>query len=222
MDDARARPRGETGNGGLAGGVTLILLAGVALGISYNWLGLRAKRPWGLPWVAQDRVAELAAAPAVRLPAGGAEGGAAPDPHYTSNSDPFAIAEDPVAADRLPEIPDIGRPVPIELQAFRRYVDAGAAVILDARDAEEYREGHVPGALNLPYDQAATDPAALERLGASGRPIITYCGGGQCEVSLSLAHELIGNGFTRVAVYMGGFPEWQEAGLPVQTGATPE
>jgi rhodanese-related sulfurtransferase len=74
------------------------------------------------------------------------------------------------------------------------------------------------GALNLPYERAATDPTALERLDTAGRPIITYCGGGQCEVSLSLAHELLASGFPRVAVYVGGFPEWQDAGKPVATG----
>jgi len=197
MDEQGTRRMGESERG-LVGGMALILVAGFLLGVTYNWFGLRAAHPWGLPWVGQDLLSELAATPAV------------------------TVADDSAAAGQLPDIPDIGRPVPIELPAFRRYVEAHAALILDARDPEEYREGHVPGAVNLPYDRAATDPESMEHLDVAGRPIITYCGGGECEVSISLAHELIGAGYTHIAVYLGGFPEWRDAELPVRTGESPE
>jgi len=214
-DDARLSGRRDQG---LVSGVAVIVLMGVLLGLSYNWFGLRAARKWGLPWIGEDKFAAFSAEPAIGLPA--AEPTPPPDRHFTNNSDPFAITGDADTGrtGELPEIPDSGRPVPIELGAFERYVDAGAALILDARDPEEYREGHVPGALNLTYDQAATDPVALENLDTGGRPIIVYCGGGECEVSLRLAHELIGSGFTRVAVYLGGFPEWQAANRPIAKG----
>ena len=204
---------------GIASGVAAIVLMGILLGVSYNWFGLHAQRKWGLPWIGEDKLAAFAAQTAIGVPE--AEPGTPADPHYTSNSDPFAIAEgeDDEAAGGLPEIPDIGRPVPIELGAFERYVEQEAALILDARDAEEYAEGHVPGARNLTYEQAATDPALLEALDSGGRPIIVYCGGGECEVSLRLADELIGSGFTRVAVYLGGYPEWHDAGKPVERGS---
>ena len=70
----------------------------------------------------------------------------------------------------------------------------------------------------MPYDLAASDPSMLDRV-PLGKPVVTYCGGGACELSLSLAHELIFAGHTRVLVYMGGFPEWQEAGHAVETGS---
>ena len=218
MERTEARLAGDRREAGIVPGIAAIVLVGVLLGLSYNWFGLRAQRKWGLTWIGEDQFAAFMAQPALDLPAGEPE--PAKDPHYTTNSDPFAIAEDdaPQAAGALPEIENIGRPVPISLGVFRRYVDAKAALILDARDPEEYREGHVPGARNLTYEQAATDPALLEGLDPGGRPIIVYCGGGECEVSLQLADELIGNGFTRVAVYRGGFPEWQAARLPIAQG----
>ena len=219
MERNEARLAGGRREAGIASGIAAIVLMGVLLGVSYNWFGLRAQRKWGLPWIGEDRLAAFSAEPAVDLPA--AESEAARDRHYTTNSDPFAITEDedPQAAGDLPEIQDIGRPVPIRLGAFERYVAAKAALILDAREPEEYAEGHVPGARNMTYEQAATDPALLEQLDAGGRPIIVYCGGGECEVSLRLADELIGSGFTRVAVYLGGFPEWDAAGKPVERGS---
>ena len=61
-------------------------------------------------------------------------------------------------------------------------------------------------------------PALLESLDTAGRPIIVYCGGGTCEISISLAEELIFAGHQRVAVYMGGYPEWVETGNAIETG----
>lgn len=189
------------------GGVARIVLCGILLGLGYNALGLESRRPWGLPWLAEDKLAELTASTAV-------SGSAAAEPddtYVTQLSDPLAI---PMAAG-LPEIPAAGRPVQIELGAVKQYADSGAAVIVDAREPEEYAAGHIRGAINLPYDTAVSDPALLEALDTAGRPIITYCGGGTCEVSLSLAEELIFAGHDRVAVYIGGFPEWEQSGYPV-------
>jgi rhodanese-related sulfurtransferase len=223
MERNEARLAGGPREAGIAKGIGAIVLVGILLGVSYNWFGLRSQRKWGLPWIGEDKVAALRAMQAVDVPAGDPPPKPTPTPgdrHSTTDSDPFAVPENeaPQAAAALPEIPDIGRPVPIKLGAFERYAEAHAALILDARDAEEYREGHVPGARNLTYEQAATDPALIEKLDPGGRPIIVYCGGGECEVSMHLAEELIGSGFSRVAVYLGGFPEWHAANKPVERG----
>ena len=142
-------------------------------------------------------------------------------PTVTAGGVTPVLTDDPLAVPAsvsLPEIPAVGRPVQIELGALRQYFEARGAVIVDAREAWEFEEGHIPGALSLPYDEAATDPARLESLDTAGRPIITYCGGGSCELSLNLADELIYAGHPQVAVFMGGFPEWIADGLPVEAG----
>jgi rhodanese-related sulfurtransferase len=205
-------PAGESPLRGVVG----ILIGGALLGLAYNWLGLQADRKWGLPWIAEDKFAVLARAETVTGTADVEQ--SAENSYVTNISDPLAVAG--MARSSLPEIPAVGRPVQIQLSAVRQFVDAAGALILDARDPYEYDEGHIPGAINLPYETAVTDPALLESLPAHGRPIITYCGGGTCEVSISLAEELIYfAGHERVAVYVGGYPEWVEAGLPVEVGA---
>jgi rhodanese-related sulfurtransferase len=198
----------EQNEPGLARGIASIVAVGIVLGVAYNWMGHASRRPWGLEWIAQDSAAVFADTPAV-----GANDGTS---LVTDVDDPLAV---PASGASLPEIPAFGRPVPIELGALKQYFDAGAAVIVDAREAVEYAEGHIPGALNMPYDLVVTDPVRLESLDTRGRPVIAYCGGGGCEQSLSLAEELIFAGHERVAVYEGGFPEWQESGYPVETGA---
>jgi rhodanese-related sulfurtransferase len=201
-------------SGHLVRSVLIICGIGVLLGVSYNYFGLTQPRGRGLPWIAHDPMLALASGPSITAAGEGSE-----DRYTTTNTDPFAIV---VETTDLPEIPAIGRPVRIELDAVELYVDAGAALLIDARDDTEYSAGHIPGAVNLPYERVITDPAVLETLDLAGRPIIAYCGGGECEVSLSLAHELIALGFERVAVYMGGFPEWEANGLRVARGEMSE
>ena len=219
-DDVYSSTRLRDGDAGLLRSILIICVAGVLLGVSYNWFGLQGRRSWGLPWIAQDPMAEIAALEAVTVepsPAGVEEA----DPYATYSTDPLAVAGNPLPAldlPDLPEIPAVGRPVQIELGAVKLYVDANAAYLIDARDPSEFEEGHLPGAINLPYDRAISDPALLESLDTDGRPIIAYCGGGDCEVSYSLALELTAFGHERVAVYIGGFPEWEENGHPVVAG----
>ena len=198
---------GRTGS--TASGVSWILLTGLLLGIGYNWIGLRSKPAWGLSWIAEDRTALLAEMPKiVAVETTGSEA------YATDVSDPLAVG----TTTALPEIPDVGRPVQIEIEALKQFFDAGAALIVDAREPDEFAVSHIPGAINIPYDTAVTDPALLESLDSGGRPIVTYCGGGSCELSINLADELFFAGHDRVAVYMGGYPEWIEAGYPTDEG----
>ena len=114
-----------------------------------------------------------------------------PPPGNVSD-DPLAPAAEPDRA--IPVIEDYGRPVEIGLKAAKQLHDAGAALFIDAREDWEYAEGHIPGAINLPYEQAITDPDRLEKIDQGGKPIVTYCGGGSCEISISVAWELLGVG----------------------------
>jgi rhodanese-related sulfurtransferase len=119
----------------------------------------------------------------------------------------------------LPEIPDVDRPLDVTLATLKRFYDAGAALIVDARDGDEFADGHIAGALNLPYNDALADPSRVQRLDAQGRPIVVYCSGGDCELSHDLAKVLIEAGKRKVLTYSGGYPEWQAAGYPVERGA---
>jgi rhodanese-related sulfurtransferase len=196
-------------------GILVIVAAGVALGVTYNEIGHRSRHRWGLDWIAVDRLEQLSQLETVNASSDGVPQGSS---LYTGSDDPLAVPRAVPSSPELPEIPAAGRPVQIDAGALKQYFDAGAALILDARESFEYDEGHIPGAISLPYDEAITDPVRLESLDTAGRPIITYCGGGGCEVSISLAQELFYAGHDRVAVYIGGFPEWIELGHPVASG----
>lgn len=227
MHDAGNTSR-ETASGLPFRGAALLVGLGVLLGLLANQAAAERDR---LPLIAEDRLAALPtlghAAPepagegAAAIDAGIGAAGAATDNRYSTDvNDPMAIPGGAAAATSgLPEIPDLGRPVQIDLAAFKQFWDADAVLVVDAREPDEYAAGHVAGAINLPFDEAMSDPSRLETLDAGGRAIVTYCGGGQCELSMNLAFELVAAGHGKVLVYMGGFPEWEQAGYAVERGA---
>lgn len=103
----------------------------------------------------------------------------------------------------------------IGLHEFRSLADSKRTLILDARAAPFYRQGHVPGALNLAREDFAHDYQALPpALKADrDRPIVVYCSGGSCHDSKLVASALLSLGFSNVRVFTGGWEEWTQAGL---------
>jgi rhodanese-related sulfurtransferase len=55
---------------------------------------------------------------------------------------------------------------------FKKLQAKGDVVILDVRDEESYRRGHLPGAVLMPPDTVAGRAAELR---SEKRPIVTYC-----------------------------------------------
>ena len=104
----------------------------------------------------------------------------------------------------------------ISLAEAKAHFDARDALFVDARGPEEYAEGHIPGAVNLmPDDFRATDPSISARL-PKGRPIVTYCDGPDCGKSSQLADRLVGAGYSKVSIFVEGWPAWEQAGYPAQ------
>ena len=111
-------------------------------------------------------------------------------------------------------------------------IDARAGDRFEGRAAEPrpgIRSGHIPGALNLPYNNlfdAATGtmkPLDELRTAFSGagvdtnRPIVTSCGSGVSAAVLTLA--LYRLGIEHTALYDGSWSEWgQASGPPIATG----
>lgn len=90
-------------------------------------------------------------------------------------------------------------------------------VFLDSRYPEDFKAGHIKGAINLPYEEFEEHaPQVLPKL-PKEEEIIAYCDGTECETSLQLARELLELGYKDVKVFFGGWQEWKKAGLSVET-----
>ena len=89
----------------------------------------------------------------------------------------------------------------------------GSVVILDVRPEEEYRAGHIPGALSVPVGALE---AALQTL-PRDREIVAYCRGPYCVFSDEAVKLLNARGY-RASRCTEGFPDWRAAGYPVEVG----
>jgi rhodanese-related sulfurtransferase len=91
--------------------------------------------------------------------------------------------------------------------------DDRSPLLLDVREPDEYGEGHIPGAVNLPQAELASRLDEIPR----HRPVYTVCRSGVR--SLRSAQFLIQAGFREVTSVAGGTLAWRGAGRPL-AGAT--
>lgn len=91
-------------------------------------------------------------------------------------------------------------------------------VTVDARPREIFELGHIPGARSLSRENFDSDLSELEAvLRVPGQTIVVYCADVTCEDGAVVAKKLQERGFARLAVYAGGYDEWEALGRPVET-----
>ena len=112
-----------------------------------------------------------------------------------------AFAEDPEST----KVPSISA---AELHAWG---ESGAApVVIDVRTPDEYASGHIPGAINIPFDQIGQHIAEIE----APEGVALYCMVGPRARKGEAA--LLAAGYEKVFHLEGGLAAWQQAGLPVE------
>lgn len=86
----------------------------------------------------------------------------------------------------------------------------GLVTVIDVRPPEEYDQGHIPGALNIPLDKLKS---RLQDLPVK-REVVAYCRGPWCVLAFEAVARLRKAGFAARRLEHG-LPEWRRAGLPV-------
>jgi rhodanese-related sulfurtransferase len=87
-------------------------------------------------------------------------------------------------------------------------------VLLDVRTVEEFVEGHIPNALNIPHK--ALEARLAELSGQKNTQIVIYCRSGRrAEVAKQV---LVKNGFTHLDHLTGDFNGWTSSELPTAKG----
>ncbi len=97
----------------------------------------------------------------------------------------------------------------------------GLNIFVDARKADLFNEGHIPGAVHCDsYEPEGSIDNVVARAGGVER-VIVYCGGGDCEDSVFMCRELIEAGVPNEALflYAGGWSEWTAKRMPVSTAS---
>ena len=86
------------------------------------------------------------------------------------------------------------------------------AVVLDVREAREYKAGHITNARHLPESELESRMKELDKVKA--KPIIVSCARGNR--SLAVANRLRKLGFAEVFSLRGGIAAWQQANMPLE------
>ncbi len=101
----------------------------------------------------------------------------------------------------------------VDREALLARVRRGEVIVLDVRPGEEYRAGHIPGALSVPLDQLRRRLAEF----AGDQEIVAYCRGPYCVLALDAVELLREHGFKATRLE-DGVPDWRAHGYPVAVG----
>lgn len=85
------------------------------------------------------------------------------------------------------------------------------AVVVDIRDHEAFKSGHITNAVNIPADQIEQKLNKLNKF--KTKPIIVICKVGQ--QSNKVASKLQSEGFNTIYGLKGGIQAWQDASMPL-------
>lgn len=101
---------------------------------------------------------------------------------------------------------------PIASEELLQRVKDNLVTVIDVRPPEEYKAGHLKGAINIPLSEL---DHALEGLSAE-KEIVAYCRGPHCVLAFDAVAQLRAKG-RKARRLDGGYPEWRTAGLPVES-----
>jgi len=126
-----------------------------------------------------------------------------------------------LAETRLTEVREIAREFlagraglePVSREGLLSKVHDGAVTVLDVRPVEEYRAGHIPGALCVPLKELERRLSDLPR----DREVVAYCRGPYCVLAVEAVEMLRANGFEAFRLEQS-VQDWQAEGFPVAVG----
>ena len=132
----------------------------------------------------------------------------------------FFFALRGLAESRLAEVEQVAREYfeergameAVESEELLRRVRSGEVTVLDVRPPEEYRAGHIPGALSIPVGELK---ARLEEL-PKDREVVAYCRGPYCVMAVEAVELLRKKGWKAHRLEQG-VVDWRARGWRVET-----
>lgn len=104
------------------------------------------------------------------------------------------------------------KPKDVSVNEAQKLIQEGKVLVLDVRTPEEFKEGHIEGAVNIDFN--GKDFAAQIKKLDPAKPVLVHCqGGGRSGRSLPVLEQV---GFPQIYHLHEGFGEWEAAGKPVK------
>ncbi len=104
---------------------------------------------------------------------------------------------------------------PISRAALLDLARRDEVIVVDVRPTEEFTSGHIAGALSVPLSDLETRLSEIP----SDREVVAYCRGPYCVFAAEAVRLLRMRGY-RAVRFEEGYPEWRDAGLPVEMAAS--
>jgi len=98
----------------------------------------------------------------------------------------------------------------VDIDEARRMLDKPGTVLVDVRESDEWRQGHIPQAVGIP--RGFLELRVEEKVPDRKAPVILQCASGTR--SLLAARTLRELGYENVYNLTGGFNAWKDRGLP--------
>ena len=105
-----------------------------------------------------------------------------------------------------------GRPTISNTELAAKIKDGHAPLVLDVRTPEEFKSGHIPGAVNIPVDELGSRLGELKV--AKGEEVVVHCERGPRAAKAEAL--LQQSGYTDVVDLSGHMKAWRESGLPME------
>lgn len=143
---------------------------------------------------------------------------------YANPNSPKWIGYYPVSSitdtAKIPEAAEEGDPPYISVGEALDFFNREGVLFVDARDPWDYEQGHITGAVNIPFE--SEDESVLENFlsnTSKDQIMVVYCNGAECDLSLYLGRTLAYEGFGEVHIFFGGWNDWILKELPAQLSA---
>ncbi len=98
-------------------------------------------------------------------------------------------------------------------QLADRIQEGSPPLVLDVRTREEFAQGHIPGAINIPHDELPTRLAELP-IAKSEEVVLVQDSNGRRAAQAE--ETLRGSGYSNIRNLAGHWREWKEAGFPTE------
>lgn len=189
--------------------ILLIVAASSLIGLAYN-----ALNPKGIPLVKEERIlhfenenSEIKDSRLLELP---------DSEDIETDTDMKIRKENSIVEELIDDTPKpFSQPVAIKLSRAYDLFKQGVKFI-DSRSTEEFAEGHINNAINIPFYESEKYDDVLNKIDKN-EILVTYCSGEDCDTSILHGDELFDKGYKRVYIFYGGWNDWLDAGYPIES-----
>jgi len=98
----------------------------------------------------------------------------------------------------------------------------GDVLFIDARTKEDYEDGHIKNAQNLPVHSSRMEKMNFMSTIPRDKKIVVYCIDADCPSAERLSSELNFMGYKNIMIYSDGWDGWEKAGYPIERNISHE